>query len=219
MLSAPGKRILSTINHNPSTGQVAPNAYAYASGTSVAVPYVAAEAVLLKTLYPKATNKQLRDRIITSSDNIDDNNLSQCASGSCRGLLGSGRINVFTSLQQKISSVEIRDGDVVKIRDTPDYYYIVGGKRQFITPFVLEQRFKNSPIVEVDKSDLDKFTEALYATPLDGTLVKSASSNTVYYITKGLRQPISFKVFTLRQLEFKKRCIIIGFRSKFLVAW
>ncbi|MDQ3018351.1 MAG: S8 family serine peptidase, partial [bacterium] len=93
-VSAPGKRILSTINHDPATGGVSSDSYAYASGTSLAVPFVSAQAALLKSLYPFASNRQIRDRIISTADNIDMLNLSQCSGKSCVGFLGKGRINV-----------------------------------------------------------------------------------------------------------------------------
>jgi subtilisin family serine protease len=61
-VSAPGKRILSTIGRDPVTRAKAPNSYAYASGTSLAAPYVSGQAALLKAMYPTATNAQIRDR-------------------------------------------------------------------------------------------------------------------------------------------------------------
>ena len=64
-VDAPGKRILSTINFDPLTQKPAPNSYAYGSGTSLAVPFVVGQAALIKSLYPTATNIQIRDRIIS----------------------------------------------------------------------------------------------------------------------------------------------------------
>jgi subtilisin family serine protease len=77
-VAAPGRRILSTINHDPLSGAIRPDDYAYASGTSMAVPFVVGQAALLKSKFPGATNKQIRDRILASADPIDSLNLSQC---------------------------------------------------------------------------------------------------------------------------------------------
>src|SRR6185295_5783238 len=62
-VSAPGKRIISTINFDPLTKSAVSNAYAFASGTSLAAPFVSGEAALIKALFPQATNAQIRDRI------------------------------------------------------------------------------------------------------------------------------------------------------------
>ena len=109
-VSAPGKRILSTISLDPITNNPAPNSYAYASGTSLAVPFVVGQAALIRALYPTATNIQIRDRIISSADRIDSLNLTQCGGGSCAGLIGSGRIDVPASIQTAIAQNLSRRG-------------------------------------------------------------------------------------------------------------
>lgn len=198
---APGKRILSTINHDPATGTFAPDSYAYASGTSLAVPYVSGQAALLKSLFPFASNRQIRDRIISTADNIDNLNLSQCGGSSCKGFLGSGRINVAKSLQEVISP--ITDGDVVQVSNTGDWYLINGGKRQIISPFVKNQRFTGVVPKQVFFSEIERFSEGSFAEPKDGTLVKVPNNNTVYYMSKGLRLPVTAQVFGLYNFQFK----------------
>lgn len=199
-VSAPGRRILSTINHDPATGGISPNSYAYASGTSLAVPFVSAEAGLLKSLYPKATNRQIRDRILATADNVDSLNISQCAGGSCRGFLGSGRINVAASLVTQI--ITLNDGDLVQEQSSGNFYYINGGKKQLVSPFVRSQRFAFTPAKLVTQTDLDMFSEGSYAEPQDGTLVKSPNDGAVYYMQSGLRRPLTFQVFTMRGYKF-----------------
>jgi subtilisin family serine protease len=201
-VSAPGRRILSTINHDPNSGAAAPNAYAYASGTSLAVPLVVGQAALLKALYPGSSNRQLRDRIIGTSDKIDNNNLSQCGGGSCRGLLGAGRINAAASMVGDISGVSLKEGDVVQVKDTGTVYLISGGKKQLLSPFVKSQRFPDTPIQKVTNGDVQKFPEGSYAEPLDGTLVKLEGQGTVYYMSGGLRLPVTYQVFLLRGFKF-----------------
>jgi thermitase len=199
-VSAPGKRILSTINHDPATGGDSPDSYAYASGTSLAVPLVVAQAALLRSLYPNASNGQIRDRILATADNIDNLNLSQCAGLSCKGLLGAGRINVAKSLQEQIAS--LTDGDVVQVLGTDNFYYINGGKKQFIIPFVRNQRFAFSTIKTVSPAELTNFPDGSFAEPLNGTLIKSANDPAVYLMQNGLRNPVTYQVFTMRGLHF-----------------
>lgn len=201
-VTAPGKRILSTTNHDPVTGNLVPNAYAYASGTSLATPYVTGEAALLKSLFPNATNRQIRDRIIESADNIDNLNLSQCGGLSCKGYLGAGRINVATAVAKEIISQTIVDGDLVTTGQPNPTYLISGGKKGLISPFVYTQRFQDRAVKQVVQSDLDKFLDGPYAEPLDGTLIKLANDPTVYYMSKGLRLPVLGSIFNLRGYKF-----------------
>jgi subtilisin family serine protease len=203
-VTAPGKRILSTINHDPLTGASAPNAYAYASGTSLAVPFVTGQAALLRAKNPNATNQQIRDAIIGTADKIDDLNQIQCGGISCNGLLGAGRINVVKSLGGVPSGIFLNEGDVVRAGTTGQYYYISGGKRHLISPFVKEQRFANINPRIVAEADLQNFPEGDYAAPLDGTLVKAEGSAAIYYISRGLRLPITYQIFLLRKFQFSQ---------------
>ena len=203
-VAAPGKRILSTINHDPLTGAAAPNAYAYASGTSLAVPFVTGQAALLRAKKPGASNRRIRDVILGTADKIDLLNLSQCAGGSCRELLGAGRINVAKSLASDLSAVQVNEGDIVRVGSGGQYYYISGGKRHPVSQFVLEQRFSKLTPKIIQAADLANFPEGDYAMPTDGTLVKTGDSPVIYYISKGLRLPITYQVFLLRNLDFSK---------------
>lgn len=205
-VSAPGKRILSTISHDPASGGVAPNSYAYASGTSLAVPLVSAQAGLLRSLFPEASNRQIRNRIISTADNIDNLNLSQCGGSSCRGLLGAGRINAAKSLEKQIAVID--DGDLVQVAGTLDFYLINGGKRQRVSPFVKNQRYKNLDVKEVDLADVESFSEGSYAEPINGTLVKSPNDPTVYYMQTGLRRPVTANVFAERKFNFSDIAIL-----------
>ena len=199
-VSAPGRRILSTVNIDPSNGGAAPDSYAYASGTSLAVPYVSSQAALLRSLYPNASNRQIRDRIIGTSDNIDSLNISQCANQSCAGLLGGGRINVAKSLEEQIAIIS--DGDVIEIIGTGQLFLINGGKRQLISPFVRNQRYAGVAAKLVISNDAQYFPEGSYAAPLDGTLIKMPNEPTIYYVHSGLRRPLTYQVFTMRGFKF-----------------
>ena len=200
-VDAPGKRILSTINYDPLNHNSAPNSYAYASGTSLAVPFVVGQAALIKALYPTATNIQIRDRIISTADNIDSLNLSQCSSLSCSGLLGAGRIDVPKSLATAIGS-NFSEGDLLKEQDTGAVYEILGGQKRLISPFVLNQEFPGQPETSVTSADLASIPEGSYITPNDGTLVKYANSPTVYIMSKGQKVPVTYDIFKQRNFSF-----------------
>lgn len=201
-VSAPGKRILSTINHDPISKRPVDNAYAYASGSSLAVPFVSGIAALIKSAYPEASNEQIRDRIIATSDNIDVLNLTQCGGKSCSGLIGAGRVNAERALADEIFVSKFNDGDLVTIESTAQTYFLSGGRKQPVSPFVFGQRFKNTKVKFATEKDLETFPDGQYATPLDGTLVKNPSEPTVYMMSRGLKLPITYQVFTKYGFNF-----------------
>jgi hypothetical protein len=198
---APGKRILSTINFDPLSKKSAPNSYAYASGTSLGVPFVVGQAALIKALYPFATNVQIRDRIISTAEQIDNLNLTQCAGVSCRGLLGAGRINVPKSLETAIAQ-NFSEGDLVKDQNTGAVYQILGGQKRLVSPFVLNQKFSDRPVKILNSNDLSTLPSGSYITPIDGTLIKLDNEPTVYILDNGLKLPITYQVFMQRKLSF-----------------
>ena len=202
-VTAPGKRILSTISLDPVTKKSAPNSYAYASGTSLAVPFVVGQAALIRALYPTATNIQIRDRIISTADHIDIYNQAQCGGGSCAGLIGSGRINVLASIQTAIAQ-NFSDGDLIKVSDLGVVYNIVGGQKRLVSPFVFNQRFVDSALKTGTSAQIASYPEGPYLTPLDGTLVKFDNSQTVYNIQNGQKLPVTYQVYMQRGMNLKK---------------
>ncbi len=68
------------------------NDYYRARGTSMACPYVAGLAALLKSANPNYSGDDIRTCILLGADNIDQNNPG------FEGLIGAGRINTYNSL-------------------------------------------------------------------------------------------------------------------------
>ncbi len=200
-VTAPGKRILSTINFDPLTKKSSPNSYAYASGTSMAVPFVVGEAALIKAVYPTATNIQIRDRIISTAYPVDSANLSQCGGASCQGLLGAGRIDVLKSLQSVISQ-NFSEGDLVKATDLGVVYQILGGQKRLISSFVFNQRFSSTPLKYAVSTQLSGYPEGPYVTPNDNTLIKIDTEPDVYMVVSGQKMPITYQVFQERKYNF-----------------
>lgn len=199
---APGKRILSTISIDPITRSSAQNGYAYVSGTSLAAAFVSGEAALIKSLYSAASNKQIRDRIIATAKSVDPQNLAQCGGRSCRGLLGAGLINASQSLDQNFPLPAVFEGDVVKAVGSTTLYWIYGGQKRPISPFVFNQRFIDLPVKIIPQEQLIKIPDGPYATPLEGTLVKVLNNPTVYLISSGLKLPITAQIFGQRGFNY-----------------
>jgi len=167
----------------------------------LAVPFVVGQAALIKSLYPFATNIQIRDQIISTADPIDNLNLSQCNGQSCQGQLGSGRIDVPKSLTQPITQTYI-EGDLIKVSETGAIYQIIGGQKRLVSSFVQNQRFSGAPIKTLSLNDISTLPEGPYVTPLDGTLVKFDGMPTVYIIQNGQKLPVTYQVFQQRGLSF-----------------
>ena len=87
-LSAPGWQIRTT---------AVGGGYTYTQGTSFSAPIVSGAAALLKSRYPNAANSFIEDLIINNTDPISAMNGS-CQGTSLVGMLGSGRLNVYSSI-------------------------------------------------------------------------------------------------------------------------
>lgn len=200
---APGRRILTTINIDPNTRVAQSNGYAYASGTSLATPFVSGEAALIKAFYPQADNKEIRERIIKSTDNIDASNPTQCNDAPCLGLIGTGRINVLKALDPASApQIILQDGDLVQGTSSSQIYLIVGSQKQPVSTFVFNQRFPGLPVKQVPQNLLDPLPVSHYALPNEGTLIKSPTSPTVFQIVGGIKQPITYQIFLQRKYSF-----------------
>ncbi len=96
---APGKQILSTVNHYNDSAIVDPDPgkYAYLNGTSMAAPHVSALAAILWEKHPDASAYQIRRLIEESASPIEPPSWSQEIKGH-NPWTGYGRINVEQAL-------------------------------------------------------------------------------------------------------------------------
>ena len=92
-LAAPGADILSTV---PKTRCQLCNASGYrtVSGTSMATPHVAGAAALLKAKYSSLDNEQIKQRIISGIDPLQDDS---------KQTMTNGRLNLFNSLEEDLT--------------------------------------------------------------------------------------------------------------------
>lgn len=215
-VSAPGKRILSTINYDPISGRYSPNSYAYASGTSLSVPYVVSESLMIWSLNPKASNKQVRDHLLKSVDNVDSLNLNQCGGVSCAGLIGTGTINAFKAVSSAIPVMQISEGDLVRTQETGQLFFLNGGKKHKVSDLVLKLRFDSKIIKVIPQNLIKDIPSGTFAMPPDGTLVKSDSSQTVFFISSGLKSPVTREVFAARGLNFLN---VLTFSEEEVSSW
>lgn len=91
-ISAPGENILSTVPKNK---------YVVMSGTSMAAPNAAGSAALIWSLHPNWNRNQVAAQLIGTADNIDAQNPKY------KYMLGSGRINNFRALTEKVAPAKI----------------------------------------------------------------------------------------------------------------
>ena len=107
-ISAPGVDILSTYSLHYNGGYVA-----WLDGTSQATPHVTAAAGILRSYVPSLTAAEITDLILDHTDNIDALNPSYA------GLLGSGRLNVYRSLDAAlppdVTVIQPNGGEVLYI--------------------------------------------------------------------------------------------------------
>lgn len=97
-LIAPGVNIRSTSNDD---------SYNSSSGTSMASPIAAGAAALVKSLHPEMTPLELKNRLMATTDYIDDLNPNYA------GLLGTGRVNSFkATMYDKIPNISIYNQSV-----------------------------------------------------------------------------------------------------------
>lgn len=93
-ISAPGSNILSTVPENR---------YQEMSGTSMATPNAAGSAALIWSLHPAWTRDQVAAQLIGTADNIDGKNPQY------KNMLGSGRINTYRALTEKLAPTKVKD--------------------------------------------------------------------------------------------------------------
>ncbi|MFN3301641.1 MAG: endolytic transglycosylase MltG [Patescibacteria group bacterium] len=118
-LAAPGSKIFSTLFHHPFKSEFKEYYGGYWSGTSVAAPLVSATAALIKSLYPLASNREIRNIILETVDKIDP-------AENREERLGKGRINVYQAVLKTYQ----------KLITVPHYRYLVTGPGTDLPPLI-----------------------------------------------------------------------------------
>lgn len=98
------------------------------------------------------------------------------------------------------------DGVMVLIHDNPTVYVMDNGVKRPVTYFVFTQR--QLSFVNVVKVTQDEFghipaaPDNYWLPPLENSMVKSETNDTVYLIQDGARRAITFEIFNARRLSF-----------------
>lgn len=90
-LAAPGEDIYSTVPEESVKYPYNPKGYQFSSGTSMAAPYVAGTAALIKSQFPNLTTSEIRNSILNGVDKLSS------LSGKC---VTGGRLNVAKALEK-----------------------------------------------------------------------------------------------------------------------
>ncbi len=194
-ITAPGKRIITTgyLPSSPSN-----NILIYGSGTSLATPVVSGVAALIKSEHPDYTNIQIRDTLLKTTDNIDSLNTNNCLNSSCTGFLGKGRINALRALAPQ----PVLDQSLVRELSTGNIYYVSGGVKQYVSQFVYNQKFPTQNVMAETNNQLSTYTLGSPILPKTGTLIRSASDPTVYYVDQNVIRPLTYLLFQSRNFSF-----------------
>ena len=172
--------------------------YAFAVGTSLAAPMVSGAAALTLAAFPDLDVKVLRDRLISSADNIDQYNTSGCGAVSCVGQIGVGRLNVHKA----VNALPLFSSGVV-IQGPTGIFLVERGQRRPVAEFVLKQRFAGVATAAADQAQIDSLPIGPPLPPVDGTLIKEPGSPGVYVIEEGVPRALSYAVFVSRGFRFE----------------
>ncbi|MFA5954765.1 MAG: hypothetical protein WC817_04480 [Patescibacteria group bacterium] len=95
-----------------------------------------------------------------------------------------------------------RDGTYFTIRDSSETYLFKNGEKHLVYSFVAKQRHIIADY-SFEASIASNWPDGIAIPPIDGTLIKSNASSTVYIITNGQRRPLSAALFKNLGLSFK----------------
>ncbi len=94
-------------------------------------------------------------------------------------------------------------GTIVKGKsDTAVYLVAADGTLQLFTEFTFKQYDAASKVVVAEDAELAKYEKKGTVPPLDGTVMKSASSTTVFVLEGGLKKALTGEIFKNRGLSF-----------------
>jgi len=175
------------------------NLYVYALGTSMAAPLVSAVASLMMDAFPDLDVRAIRDRLISSADNIDYLNQAGCNGSTCAGQIGQGRLNAYKAVN---FSTIFAAGSVVK-NEQGNLFLIERGLKRPLSEFVYKQRFGSLPAIQTTTVQLDTFPSGLPVPPADGTLIKEPNIPIVYLVGGGERLALSYPAFVSRGFRFE----------------
>ena len=99
-------------------------------------------------------------------------------------------------------------GALLQNKNTGGVYYVENGdKFPLWSKEIMKERYPNKRMIKISEEELEKYPTGSPITFSDGTLVKDASSPTVYVISNGTRRPLSSEV-TFKKLGYSWNAVI-----------
>ncbi len=96
------------------------------------------------------------------------------------------------------------DGTVIRGEKDPAVYLVENGLLKLFSGYTFSQRkILAKQITIVPDAEVVTYPKQGFVAPLDKTLIKSASSNTVYTVEKGFKRPLTAELFKNLGLSFK----------------
>jgi hypothetical protein len=93
------------------------------------------------------------------------------------------------------------EGTLVKFDNSPTVYIVQNGQKQPITNQVFQQRQLNfANVFTLSFAELNSWVTGSFLSPLDGTLLRTEKSRTIYWVVGQVLHPVDFKFFTNRGL-------------------
>jgi len=154
-VSCPGIDIKSTI--------IGGTGYTQYQGTSMAAPITAGVAALVKSVHPEFSPLEIRERIMFTTDYIDDINPDHA------GLLGTGRVNAFTAtMYDVIPKLDILDYTISELEGDGDNVANPGETIE-LALVIQNAMFSNGFWAEANDVVINFSTEMDGVTIVDGT--------------------------------------------------
>lgn len=129
------------------------------------------------------------------------NNIKRPASRfvlSQRGLSTAPILNISTAESQMFEQGQVlipTDGSVIKGEKGQEVYLVENGTLKLFSAFTFAQRGASKTLQTVPDSEITSYPKFGFVAPETGTLIKSDSNQTVFYVDGGLKKPISAGVY------------------------
>jgi hypothetical protein len=101
------------------------------------------------------------------------------------------------------------DGTIIRGVKNQSVYLVDDGKIKMFSAYTFAQNnITPKKIVTVPDEEILTYAQNGFVAPKDGSLIKTAKDNTIYYAQSGLKQPITAEIFKNRGLSLKNVKII-----------
>lgn len=100
------------------------------------------------------------------------------------------------------------DGSVIRGQIGQAVYLVQNGTLQLFSGFTFAQRQAAKSMKIIPDTEIDSYPKAGFVAPLNGTLIKSSSNTSVFFMDNGLKRPLSGELFKNRGFSFKNVVVL-----------